>query len=268
VIAPGDRSGCSELDQWFTPFWAAEALTEDALRGLGRVSVCEPSCGSGAFLAAVPADYPAFGVEIDARAIPAAVANSGREVLLGDFRTIDLGDREVELVLGNPPFSAPIIDGFFARAHEILPDGGRVAMILPTYVFKSALRVVRLMDRFSIDVSLIPRTLFPRLSRELVWAKCIKGGERRFYGLMLFDEKYEVEQMRRAAQAALCGPGTWREAVRGALESLGGTGSLAAIYDRIAPERREGRAHWQPKVRQILQRYFQRVGSGRWAIPA
>jgi adenine-specific DNA-methyltransferase len=260
------RSGDADLSQWFTPFWVAEELVDDALRGMGKVHVAEPSCGTGAFLTAIPKSCPAFGVDIDPSVVPAAIANSGREVLIGDFRTIDLGDRQVEVMLGNPPFEMDVIDGFLDRAHDILPDDGLVAMVLPAYAFQTPSRVARWMDRFGISVNMIPRTLFPGLSKPLVWAKYTKTSQRRFSGLMLFAETRDIENMRPAIREALNRPGTWREAVRTALESLGGQASVKSIYDAIAPERRTS-DHWREKIRQTLQRGFQPLGEGRWALP-
>ncbi len=266
MVANDARSGQAGLDQWFTPFWAAEELVADALRGIGRVSICEPSCGTGSFLAAIPAAYDAFGIDIDPAVIPAAQANSGREILIGDFRTIDLTGRDVQAIMGNPPFGMDVVDGFVDRAHQLLPDDGLLAMILPAFAFQTPSRVVRWMELFSIDVSLIPRTLFPRISQALVWAKYRKGALRRYHGLMLFAEQRDIELMHASARRAAVGPGTWREVVRGALESSGGTGSLSSIYDRIAPERVAGKANWQAKVRQILQLYFEPIERGRWAL--
>lgn len=259
--------GSPELDQWFTPFWAAEEFMADALAGLGAVKICEPSCGNGAFLAAAPPSCEAFGVDIDPAVIPTAIANSGREVLLGDFRTVDLGGRGAELVIGNPPFDMDVVDGFLDRAHEILPEGGLLALILPAYAFQTPRRVCRWGDSFSIDVRLIPRTLFPGISKPLVWARYTKA-ERRFHrGLMLFGEQRDIEQMRPAIRHALERPGTWREAVRVALDQLGGEASVGAICDLIAPERRTT-PHWRPKIRQTLQRHYHRVGEARWALAA
>jgi len=260
------RSGSAALDQWFTPFWAAEELVEDVLRDLGTVSIIEPSCGTGSFLAAIPAHCPAIGIDIDPAVIPAAIANSGREVLLGDFRSIDLAGRDVELIVGNPPFGMATVEGFVDRAHQLLPEGGTLALILPAFAFQTPSRVTRWMELFSIDVSLIPRTLFPRISQALVWAKYRKAADRRFVGLMLFREQRDVELTRDHVREALVRPGTWRAAVRAALESLGGEASLPAIYDAITPERHAGRAHWQAKVRQTLQLYCRPVERGRWAL--
>lgn len=259
------RSGRPDLDQWFTPFWAAEQLVEDALRDLGQVSVVEPACGTGAFLSAIPLSCPAVGVDIDPAVVPAATANSGREVLLGDFRTVDLTGRTVELVIGNPPFGIKTINGFIDRSYRLLPEGGRVAMIMPGHAFQTPSVVTRWMSRFAIDVNVIPRTLFPHISKTLLWVKYTKTGERRFYGMMLFAEQRDVEQMRPMIREALTRPGTWREAVRVALEALGGEASLSAIYDLITPERRVSR-HWRPKVRQVLQMNHRPVDRGRWAL--
>lgn len=260
------RSGDASLSQWFTPFWVAEELVDDALRGLGHVSVVEPSCGTGAFLTAIPKSMPAIGVDVDPRVVAAAVANSGREVIVGDFRTHDLRGFSPEVIVGNPPFEMDVINGFLDRSLEILPEDGLVAMVLPAYAFQTPRQVARWRDMFSIDVNMIPRTLFPGLSKPLVWAKYRKQRQRTFSGMMLFAETRSIENMKPAIREALARPGTWREAVRCALESLGGEASVQSIYDAIAPERRQSE-HWRPKIRQTLQRGFRPLGEGRWSIP-
>lgn len=260
------RSGDPTLSQWFTPFWVAEELVDDALRGMGAARVLEPSCGTGAFLTAVPDANAALGIDLDPRVVAAAVANSGREVLVGDFRTHDLNGFRPEVIVGNPPFEMEIINGFLDRAHEILPEDGLIALVLPAYAFQTPSQVSRWMDMFSIDVNMIPRTLFPGLSKPLVWAKCTKTAARCFSGMMLFAETRAIEMMRSDVRRALDAPGTWREAVGTALRSLGGEGSVSSIYDAMAPERRQT-DHWKPKVRQTLQRGFRPLGNGRWTLP-
>ncbi|QAY80158.1 class I SAM-dependent methyltransferase [Sphingosinicella sp. BN140058] len=260
------RSGDAGLSQWFTPFWVAEELMDRTLSKMGHVSVCEPSCGTGAFLAAVPESYTAFGVEIDPSLVPAAIANSGREVLVGDFRTVDIGDRRPELIIGNPPFEVDVFEGFLDRALDILPEDGCVAMLIPAYFWQTPARVTRWMSKFSIEVNLVPRTLFPGLSKPLTWSAFQKTSARRFSGLLMFAETRDIEAMRPAFREALARPGTWRETVSLALQSLGGQASLKAIYDAIAPERQTS-PHWRPKIRQTLQRGgFRALGEGRWAL--
>lgn len=266
VVGRSDRSGDPGLAQWFTPFWVAEELVDDALRGMGDVSVLEPSCGTGAFLSAVPSRMEAVGIDIDPRVVSAAVSNSGRKVMVGDFRTHDLEGYRPQAIIGNPPFDMGTVNGFLDRAHRLLPEDGLIAMVLPAYAFQTPSQVSRWMDMFSIDVNMIPRTLFPGLSKPLVWAKCTKTSVRRFSGMMLFAETRAIEGMNGAVRRALDGPGTWRQAVGVALESLGGEASVASICDAMAPERRRSQ-HWRPKIRQTLQRGFVPLGDGRWGMP-
>lgn len=266
-VALDARSGDAALSQWFTPFWAAEEFVDDVLRAVGRdVSFVEPSCGTGAFLSAIPKSCPAFGVDIDPSVVHAAKTNSGRDVLVGDFCTVDLLGRTVEAVIGNPPFEMGTIEGFLDRSYQILPQDGLVALLLPAYAFQTPSRVSKWQQRFSIDVNLIPRTLFPGISMPLVFAKYTKTAQRRFSGIMLFAETRDIENMKPAIREALAQPGTWRQAVASALQTLGGEASLSAIYEAVTPERRTS-THWRPKIRQTLQRGFEPRGDGRWALP-
>jgi site-specific DNA-methyltransferase (adenine-specific) len=265
--APNASSGDAALSQWFTPFWAAQALAEDVLAGLGQVGVVEPSCGTGAFLSAIPAHLPAYGVDIDPRVAAIARANTGRQVVLGDFRTVELPEQEVAAVIGNPPFSMPIIDGFLDRSYSILPEDGVAAFILPAHVLSTAPRVLQWADRFSIDTKLIPRSLFSRISMPLVWAKFIKSQRRTMVGLLMFAEQRDVETMPKEVRQRLKGPGTWREVVALALDSLGGHASLSEIYQAVEPRRPSGNQWWRDKVRQTLGLYFQRVDEKHWTFP-
>src|SRR3546814_19294849 len=90
-----------------------------------------------------------------------------------DFRSIELPEQDVSVILGNPPFSMPIIDGFIDRSHSILPEDGVAAFILPAHVFYTAGRVMQWNARFALDVQKIPRSLLRRISMPLVWAKFI-----------------------------------------------------------------------------------------------
>lgn len=261
------QNGDPELHQWFTPFWAAEMFANDVLNGLGQVGVLEPSCGTGAFLSAIPSGIPAYGVEIDPAVAATARSNSGRQVIIGDFRSIELPEQEVGVILGNPPFSMPIIDGFIDRSHSILPEDGIAAFILPAHVFSTAGRVMQWNERFSLEVTTIPRSLFSRISMPLVWAKFIKTQRRTMIGLMMFAEQAAVENMPKAIRRRLAGPGTWREAVQHSLEALGGEATLSDIYRAIEPRRPSANQFWRDKIRQILGLYFERLDEKRWTLP-
>src|SRR3546814_2670210 len=67
-----------------------------------------------------------------------------------DFRSIELPEQDVSVILGNPPFSMPIIDGFIDRSHSILPEDGVAAFILPAHVFSTAGRVMQWNERFAL----------------------------------------------------------------------------------------------------------------------
>ncbi len=262
-----DQGGDADLHQWFTPFWAAEMLASDVLRELGKVGVVEPSCGTGAFLSAIPSDLPAYGVDIDPSVAAKARKATGRQVIVGDFRTIELPQQDVAAVIGNPPFSMPVIDGFIERSHAILPEDGVAAFILPAYVFSTSGRVLRWNERFALDVKVIPRSLFGRISMPLVWAKFVKTQRRTMIGMLLFAEQGDVESMPKQVRRRLAGPGTWREAVQHALEALGGEATLRDIYQAVEPRRPSGNPFWKDKIRQTLGLYFNRLDETHWALP-
>jgi adenine-specific DNA-methyltransferase len=75
-----------DLNQFFTPSWAAELLVQRNFADLGpQDCVAEPSCGDGRFLMAIPPEVQAYGVEIDPAMAEEARRNSGRPVICDDF---------------------------------------------------------------------------------------------------------------------------------------------------------------------------------------
>lgn len=183
-----------ELGQYMTPEWVAEALLERYYPGLGICDqVVEPSCGEGAFLRALPDQVPALGVEIDAALATVARASSGRPVLVGDFRAVDLPVRPT-LVVGNPPFKQEVVLGFLQRAWELLPRDGEVGFILPAYTFQTAATVDRLSARWGIAQDMLPRNLFPRLTLPLCFARFTRG-RRGLVGFALYHEAAAVHHL-------------------------------------------------------------------------
>jgi adenine-specific DNA-methyltransferase len=256
------------LGQWFTPAWAAEIMAADALKGMDGVGVIEPSCGDGAFLAAIPASHHAVGVEIDPRMAAAARASTGRTVVVGDFATVDVTVDGLGVILGNPPYSMDIIDSFMRRSHGLLPEDGLLAMLLPSHVLSTTSRLERWNAMFgSIEQRIVPRSLFPRISLPLIWTRFVKTKRRTLVGFMLFDQQTDVETMPRQVRRALGRQGTWREAVRIAIEAHGGQASLSQIYASIEPKRPSGNVWWKDKVRQICALNFERRPDHVFAIP-
>lgn len=258
------------LDQYFTPEWAAEVLVAQFFPNLRATDlIIEPSCGRGSFLKAVPEHVRAVGVEIDAALAAEARENSGREVIIGDFRTVDLPSPTN--IIGNPPFDMKVFDGFLARARTILPAGGRCGFLLPAYAVQTPSRVLRWKQDWSIDQALVPRTLFQRLSLPLVFLMFAKERPCILTGFALYEEAQDVTEMPAKVKLLLKHGqprmGVWQAVVAAALHRLGGEADLADVYAAIAPRRPTGNPWWQEKVRQTLQRHFTRLARGRWSIP-
>jgi len=264
----GDRTAARmELGQFFTPEWVAQALIERFYPGLGMWDrVAEPSCGEGAFLRALPDHVPAIGIEIDPDLAARARASSGREVLVGDFRTIDLPFRPT-LLLGNPPFKSAVVMQFLDRAWDLLPADGEVGFVLPAFLFQTASTVDALAARWGMEQQMLPRNVFPGLSHPLCFARLTKG-RHGLIGFALYHEAAAIARLQ-ARYRALLAQGersAWAAVTRAALEALGGEATLPEIYREIEGARPTTNQYWREKVRQQLQRIGRRVGPARWAI--
>jgi predicted RNA methylase len=279
---PRASQNLKALEQYQTPLWAAEALTEIFLEELSRRGkkhgrILEPSCGLGAFLRVLPEDCNAYGIEIDPELAWQARWNTGREILLSDFRSCPTpleASHRPDHLLGNPPFSITIVRSFLARALEILPAGGTCGFLLPAHTFQRAQTLVDMEKSWGITPWLIPRNIFPRISVPLIFALFEEGGESR--SLALHKACTRVHAMPRWLRKDIENPappeeaetrpkGAWHRVVRRALESLGGQAELPALYRQIEPIRPTDNRHWKEKVRQILQQNFEPLGNGRWA---
>jgi adenine-specific DNA-methyltransferase len=260
------------LDQFFTPSWAAEMIVRRHFADLGpRDCVAEPSCGDGRFLMAIPREVDAYGVEIDPIAAAAAVKNTGREVIVGNFMSAKL-PRRPTVVLGNPPFSAEVIDGFIERCYHELDYGGRIGFLLPVYMFQTASRVVGYQRRWSISQELVPRNLFERLSCPLMFARFTKERQTVISGLFLYAETDAIASLKADIRTLVLGNDStahcWRDVVRLALEALGGRATLNQLYLAIENNRPTENKWWREKVRQIAGTYFVRVAAGEYALEA
>lgn len=266
---PQDRQ--KELGQYFTPVWAAELLVETFFSDLraGDV-VVEPTCGDGRFLQVIPQNIHAIGVEIDPVHASAARSRTGRKVITGDFRDVALPFKsgEVDVLIGNPPYTLATVDDILERAKELLhPRQGRVGFVLPAYSFQTPSRVMRYAADWKLDVQMIPRTLFPGLSKPLVFAMFRREGAQ-WNGFALYSEAVEIEAMPAESRSTLtsgCGS-VWRQAVLDAVESLGGEASLQEIYAKIGPRRPTATTWWKEKVRQVARQSLSRIDTGRYAI--
>lgn len=256
-----------DLGQFFTAEWVAQALVDQYYPGLGMHDrIVEPSCGDGAFLRVLPDHVPAIGVEIDPHFAALARANSGREVLVGDFYEAELPFRPT-LLIGNPPFKLAVVQRFLDRAWDLLPRDGEVGFILPAFVLQTANTVDALAARWGIAQDMLPRNVFPGLSHPLCFARFHRG-RRGLIGFSLYHEAAAVMRLQRRYRDLLAQGerSVWAAVTRAAVESLGGQGSLSEIYREIEGSRPTQCRYWREKVRQQLQRLGHRVGRGQWAI--
>lgn len=255
------------LGQFMTPDWAALELVERYFPNLCRDDrVIEPSCGTGSFLRALPEYVSAIGVEIDPE-LALEAKRTGREVIVGDFRVVDLPLRATAII-GNPPFQKRMIDAFLDRAWQLLEDGGRVGFILPTFTFQTASTIDKLNEHWSIQQDMLPRNLFGRLNYPVCFAQFTKGRTRGLVGFALYHELVAVTRLKKRYQALLAAGerSVWAAVVRAALEALGGSSDLPTLYREIEGHRPTSNQFWREKVRQQLQRIATRVDSGVWAL--
>lgn len=256
--------------QWFTPTWAGQILFREHFGDMGADDlVIEPTCGIGTFLNAIPKHVPALGVEMDPVLAEIARRSTGRTVLTGDFTKVDLEGRLPTAVVGNPPFDMEVIDSIFDRCFDLLPFGGKVGFIMPTYAFQTASRVVRYAQRWNIEQEMIPRNLFKNMEKSLCFAVLTKDTTGRMRGFSLYRELHDVNSMKPWVVEELnTGRSPWKGVVMRAVEEMGGQARLKDIYDLVAPKRPTGNNWWQAKVRQTLARSgaFERVGAGEYRI--
>jgi site-specific DNA-methyltransferase (adenine-specific) len=261
-----------ELSQYWTPEWAAALLVERHFSDLTTSDrVLEPTCGRGAWLKAVPANVPAIGIEIDEAVARRAAEDTDRQVLIGDFRRVEL-PWDPTLVVGNPPFVADLVDELLEHARRWLPSNGRCGLLLPAYAFQTPRRVTRWGRDWSIATELVPRTLFMRSRLPLVFALFTKGEVRTMTGLALYRECSDLERVSADARLVLVHgrsrQSVWRALVAATLQELGGEASLPDLYAAIEPRRPTPNGFWREKVRQVVQQDCIPVARGVWRLAA
>ncbi|MHB8152371.1 MAG: class I SAM-dependent methyltransferase, partial [Bacillati bacterium] len=105
---------------------------------------------------------------------------------------------------------------------------------------------------YSIAVDVIPRNIFPNLSKPLCFGLFTKNADRRIVGLAFYDETADVLSM--ACHDLLnTSSSPWRTLVRDRLSRMGGTATLQQLYRAIEPGRPSGNPWWKEKIRQMVQ---------------
>lgn len=269
--ATGQAGKQRALGQFMTPHWAAEALVQRSFSDLGAEDfVVEMTCGTGAFLNAIPAHVPAVGIEIDPELAEYARHSTGRRVITGDFRTVAKALRATAIV-GNPPFFADIITELLDACRGVLPEGGRAGFIIPAYLLQTPSRVVRYNRDWSIEVEMLPRTLFKGLQCPLSWGVFRRDNQRHLIGMALYAETADIEGMTQQVRDRLNrSPGTWADVVSWAIDTEGGQASLERIYAAVEPKRPTGNPAWREQIRKVVRtsRRFRATAPGVYAHAA
>jgi hypothetical protein len=258
-----------ELCQYFTPAWAAEKLFDAHFGYLTkRDMVWEPTCGPGNMLSAIPSHIPAIGTEIDPALAFHAQASTGRMVLCGS--ALDVKLPRINAVFGNPPFILSFFEKLMARCERLLAIGDKAGFIIPAYFFQTSRTTVDLAKNWGVYQEIIPRNLFPRLTKPLLFATFVRDTRSNLYGFRLFAEVEAMRSLEEQFQKDLVNAdgqrGVWKKAVGGVLARLGGSGSLEAIYAGIESNRPTPNKFWREKVRQICQQDFKRVDKGIYSV--
>ena len=256
--------------QYMTPVWAARQLWAELFGdATDQDVVVEPTCGDGRMLAAIPSWIEAHGYEIDPVLAEAARIRTARPVVTGDFLGATLPPR-VTIAWGNPPFKAAFVDQMLAKLAASMVEGGRAGFIVPAYFLQSPSRVLRWNREWTISADLLPRTLWPRLMRPIVFATFTRDPQPVLRGLRLYVECDLASATRAPGREELiAGSGKWEDVVRAVLRGLGGRARLPEIYAAMLGRRPTDNRHWQEKIRQVLQRGpFRNIDRGEWALIA
>jgi site-specific DNA-methyltransferase (adenine-specific) len=219
----------------------------------------------------IPDHVPVVGVEIDPELAQIARDTTGRPVITGDFSTVVLPEG-VTTIVGNPPYVSDVFETFLSRSHRLLPDLSRCGFLIPAYFFQTFQNVIRWRERWSMQVDLVPRGLFPGIKFPLSFCVFRKDGRRDMVGFALYAELAAVRNLSKHAQEVLQNgrshKSVWRALVEDTMKLLGGKATLAEIYRAIEPKRPSGTAFWREKVRQQLQIHFTHTGPGEYALAA
>lgn len=262
----------TSLDQYFTPEWAAAELVHTFFPDLGKDDiVIEPSCGRGAFLKAIPEHVEAVGVEIDKTLAAEARENTGRQVVWGDYRSVEVPTSDLaSVIVGNPPYNLKLFEHFLAASMGRLRKGGRCGFLLSSHMLQTPSTVLRWAETWGLAQHIVPRTLFPRAIRPLVFVTFDSAKPQQFSGFALYREAHDVNQMLKPAKVILVhgekNHTCWSALVTWALQKLGGQATLRDIYETIAPVRPSDNPWWQEKIRQNLQRYHRPLARGVWCL--
>ena len=244
--------------QWFTPAWAAEILFDAHFGHLtSDDTVWEPTCGIGNCLAAIPAHIGAFGTEIDPTLAEHAARATSRQVVVGDCRTA-VRPRPFTAVFGNPPFELDTFSDLLEVCAENLRNGQRAGFIIPAYFVQTSRTLRPWAKVWTIGQEIIPRDLFPELSKPLIFGLFTRDLQPRLVGFRLFPETAAMREMDPGTAEQLRngvrGPrSVWRETIAAAIRELGGRADLDSIYELMEGRRPTKTQFWREQIRKVIR---------------
>lgn len=257
-----------QFGQYFSPAFCCDLILTQFFPELDESSlVCDPTCGEGAFLNALPDGVNGFGVEIDPIVAQRAREFTGRTIHTADI--LDYSpDAPITAMVGNPPFSTNLLTGMLERATTYMVDRGKVGFILSTHMLQASNTVCKWARDWSIETHMIPRDLYPGLSKPLCFTVFTKEAQRQWVGMALYTETRDVNALNSAMKSLFRKQGkgsVWVRIIDSALDHFGGKASLQEIYDFVEYRRPTENKFWKEKIRQIARQKFDNVARGVYA---
>jgi site-specific DNA-methyltransferase (adenine-specific) len=176
------------------------------------------------------------------------------------------------VIIGNPPWNVRDVTALLNRAHSLLPDEtGTCGLILPAHRLSYSGPVLELAKLWSIQQTLLPKSLFPRLSLPVVFAHFRKERVRTMVGFFLFEEADAIKGMQASIKTLLATGkqrvGLWRAVVEESLHAIGRRAQLSQIYAYVEGRRPRPIPTWRDTIRRVLQEGpFVRFPDGTWAL--
>lgn len=265
-ITAVDKDGVDRTGNYFpTPTWAADLILNNRIPYNDDSYFLEPTCGDGRWLDVIPQPCRKLGVELRADLVQVA-RTKGHTIIHGNALEVPF-PTGITHAIGNPPFEADFIDALLDKLHRTLPnDNGLAAFVLPTYYLQTSVHAYRLAQRWEIDVELIPRDIYPGLSKPLMLTRLWRNKAKRGLGLFLYAETVDMRSMNNAARDN-ADRKTWAQFVLDILEHLGGEATLEQMYRAASSKRPTANPFWQEQLRKVLRKVAINTDRGVYRHP-